>query len=75
VRAALSASNRADLIGRVVVDDGLLGNHVPAQQRLRHRIDLVVVGTVWEGAAFLDEIVHPRHELRVGQIGRDLRIE
>src|SRR2546423_13654111 len=39
-------SVRADFARLVIRDDGLVGNHVPSQQRLSHRIDLIVVRAV-----------------------------
>jgi hypothetical protein len=61
-----TASDRAYLIRLVVVDHDISGHHIPALQRLGHRIDLVVVGAVGKGCGLLDEVVHPRHELTGG---------
>ncbi len=47
-------SNRADLV-RLIQEDDLLLRHVPPQQGLGHRVNLVVVGAVRERRAFLDE--------------------
>lgn len=52
------ASDRTDLIWRAVRDSRLPRNHVPAQKRPSHRIDLVVVGAVGECGALLDEVVN-----------------
>src|SRR5258708_5481692 len=57
--------DRADLTIPLVfvlvdVNDRLLRSHVEAQERLRHRIDLVVVGAVWKGRSLFDEVVYPR---------------
>ena len=45
----VSSSDRADLVGLMEIDDGLLMGHIPPQERLRHRVYLVVVYAIGEG--------------------------
>jgi len=46
----------------------LFGNFVPTQERLGHRVDLIVVDAIRELRAFLDEVVHPGRIVRVGEV-------
>ena len=61
-------SNGADLIRFVIVHDLLGWDQVPAEQRLGHRIDLIVVGAVGKGGALLDEVPNPWCIVWMGQV-------
>jgi hypothetical protein len=52
----------------IEVDDWLAWDHVPPQERLGHRINLVVMGAIREGRAFFDEVVDPRRLQRMGKV-------
>src|ERR1035437_5059108 len=53
----------------VAINDSFLGGcRMPAQQDLRHRIDLVVVGAVRELRALFEKIRYPGKHLRMRQI-------
>jgi hypothetical protein len=55
-------------LGSIHVKHRLGRGRVEAQERLRHRIYLVVVGAVREGYAFFNEIVYPGRKQRMGQV-------
>jgi hypothetical protein len=56
-----------------MIDHDLLLSHVPTQERLRHRVNLVVMSAVGEGDAFLDQGVSPE-SAPVSQLSLELLV-
>jgi hypothetical protein len=76
---ASGRSNRADPREPLVlllanIEHWRAGDYVPAQQRLRHRIDLVVMGAVRKRGAFLDKFVHPGCAQRMRQASKEFAL-
>src|SRR5579863_7568915 len=70
VKGGLVAPNleRTNLLQFGQVHDSLRRDRVPAEQRLCHRIDLVIVSTIGECRALFDEVVDPWRVVRVWQV-------
>jgi hypothetical protein len=62
------SSKRADLGWLLISGHGLIRHHIPPQERLGHRIDLVVMRAVGKGCTLLNQIIHPRGKLWVRKV-------